>query len=82
MDYIKDVADIYADHQRHMEWVTPTNWVVLQQYSEMQQKRIKTHISGEVVSLSFPKERTTVYTVTAQAWVVRLTSFTRWMQQR
>ena len=57
MDYIKDVADIYADHQRHMEWVTPTNWVVLQQYSEMQQKRIKTHISGEVVSLSFPKER-------------------------
>jgi DNA-directed RNA polymerase len=57
MDYIKSIADVYADHKKHMEWVTPTGWVVLQQYHEMQQKRIKTHISGEVVSLSFPKEK-------------------------
>jgi len=57
MDYIKDVADVYAQMNRHMEWVTPTGWLVLQQYSEVQQKRIKTHINGGIVSLSFPKDK-------------------------
>jgi DNA-directed RNA polymerase len=57
MDYVKNVADVYAQMGQHMEWVTPTGWVVLQQYSQTQQKRIKTHINGEVVSLSFPKEK-------------------------
>ena len=57
MDYVKDVADIYAGHKKHMEWVTPTGWLVLQQYHELEQKRIKTHISGDVVSLSFPREK-------------------------
>jgi len=57
MDYVKDVANIYAAHKKHMEWVTPTGWLVLQQYYELEQKRIKTHISGDVVSLSFPKEK-------------------------
>ena len=57
MDYVKTIADVYAQMGQHMEWVTPTGWVVLQQYSQTQQKRIKTHINGEVVSLSFPKEK-------------------------
>jgi DNA-directed RNA polymerase len=57
MDYVKNVADVYAQMGQHMEWITPTGWVVLQQYSQTQQKRIKTHINGEVVSLSFPKEK-------------------------
>jgi len=57
MDYVKTIADIYADHRKHMEWVTPTGWIVLQQYNEMEQKRIKTHISGDIVSLSFPKDK-------------------------
>ena len=57
MDYVKTVADVYAERGQHMEWVTPTGWIVLQQYSETQQKRIKTHINGEVVSLSFPKDK-------------------------
>lgn len=57
MDYVKDVADVYAQMNRHMEWVTPTGWLVLQQYSEVQQKRIKTHINGDIVSLSFPKDK-------------------------
>jgi DNA-directed RNA polymerase len=57
MDYVKSVAEVYAQLGQHMEWVTPTGWIVLQQYSQSQQKRIKTHINGEVVSLSFPKEK-------------------------
>jgi DNA-directed RNA polymerase len=57
MDYIKDVADVYSDHNKHMEWVTPTNWLVLQHYNETDSKRIKTHINGSTVSLSFPKDK-------------------------
>ena len=57
MDYIKSVAGVYADHNKHMEWVTPTNWLVLQSYNETDSKRIKTHIKGSTVSLSFPKDR-------------------------
>lgn len=57
MDYIKDVSAVYADHNRHMEWVTPTGWLVLQQYNAQEQKRIKTHINGNIVSLSFPKDK-------------------------
>lgn len=56
MDYIKSVASVYADHNKHMEWVTPTNWLVLQSYNETDSKRIKTHINGSTVSLSFPKD--------------------------
>jgi DNA-directed RNA polymerase len=56
MDYVKDVADVYAQHNKHMEWVTPTGWLVLQQYHDLEKKRIKTHINGNTVSLSFPKE--------------------------
>jgi len=61
MDYVKDIADIYADRGQHMEWVTPTGWLVLQQYNETEQKRIKTHINGDVVSLSFPREKESVH---------------------
>jgi DNA-directed RNA polymerase len=57
MTYIKDVADVYSDHNKHMEWVTPTGWLVLQNYNETDSKRIKTHINGNTVSLSFPKDR-------------------------
>tara|TARA_R110000772_G_scaffold34376_3_gene83418 strand:- start:6078 stop:7721 length:1644 start_codon:yes stop_codon:yes gene_type:complete len=61
MDYIKSVGDVYSEHNKHMEWVTPTGWVVLQKYSQTQQKRIKTHINGDVVSMSFPKDKELVH---------------------
>ena len=48
---------MYSDHNKHMEWVTPTGWLVLQNYNETDSKRIKTHINGNTVSLSFPKDR-------------------------
>ena len=60
MDYIKSVGDIYADMNRHMEWITPTGWVVLQSYNNTTTKRIKTHINGEIVKLNMLEEETTV----------------------
>lgn len=61
MNYVKSVGDVYAEQNRHMEWVTPTNWLVIQEYNELEQKRIKTHINGNVVSLSFPKDLDSVH---------------------
>ena len=57
MDYVKQVGDCYADQNRHMEWVTPTNWLVMQHYHETEKKRIKTHINGNTVSLLALKDR-------------------------
>lgn len=57
MDYVKSVGDVYAAHGKHMEWITPTGWLVLQQYHEQEKKRIKTHINGDIVSLSFPRDK-------------------------
>lgn len=57
MDYVKEVGDCYADQNQHMEWVTPTNFLVMQHYKEMNKKRIKTHISGSIVSLVKNEER-------------------------
>jgi DNA-directed RNA polymerase, mitochondrial len=57
MKYLKDVSAVYAEHNTQMEWITPTGWLVLQNYSETDSKRIKTHINGNTVSLSFIKDR-------------------------
>ena len=57
MDYVKEVGDCYADHNMHMEWVTPTNFLVMQHYKELNKKRIKTYINGSVVSLVKNEER-------------------------
>ena len=57
MDYIKEVGAVYAEHNRHMEWVTPTNWLVMQNYNEVDKKRIWTHINGATVALIFNKDR-------------------------
>lgn len=57
MDYVKSIGDVYSERNYHMEWVTPTGWLVQQSYNDTQQKRIKTHIDGDVVSLSFPKDK-------------------------
>ena len=60
MDYIKSVGDVYADVNKHMEWVTPTGWLVLQSYNNTTTKRIKTHINGEIVKLNMLEEGSTV----------------------
>ena len=53
MDYIKDVGDVYSQHTTHMEWVTPTGWLVLQDYKDTEAKRIKTHINGSILKMSY-----------------------------
>ena len=53
MDYVKDVGAVYAQHNKHMEWVTPTNWLVMQNYHDVDKKRIKTHINGNLLQLVF-----------------------------
>ena len=57
MDYVKQVGDVYADHKKHLEWVTPTNWIVVQQYHDLESKRIKTHINGEIVKISIVEDK-------------------------
>lgn len=57
MDYIKDVGSVYADHNKHMEWVTPTNWLVMQNYNDVDRKRITTHINGSTIQLIFNKDK-------------------------
>ena len=56
MDYVKQVGDCYADQHKHMEWVTPTNFLVMQHYNDQEHKRIKTYINGSVVSLQNHKD--------------------------
>ena len=51
MDYVKDVGAVYAEHNRHMEWVTPTNWLVMQNYNEVQKRRITSLINGNTIQL-------------------------------
>jgi len=51
MDYIKDVGAVYAEHNRHMEWVTPTNWLVMQNYNEVEKRRITSLINGNTIQL-------------------------------
>ena len=57
MDYVKQVGACYADQNKHMEWITPTNFLVMQHYNDVDKKRIKTIINGSTVSLSYHKDK-------------------------
>ncbi len=57
MAYVKDISEAYAEAKKHMEWITPTGWVVLQQYNETEKKRIKTHLNGEILKLSYLQDK-------------------------
>lgn len=57
MDYIKSVGSVYAQHNRHMEWVTPTNWLVMQNYNDVAKKRITTHIGGSTIQLVYNQDK-------------------------
>ena len=60
MDYVKSIGDVYATLNKHMEWITPTGWLVLQSYNNTTTKRIKTHINGEIIKLNMLEEQNTV----------------------
>ena len=53
MDFIKGIGKAYADKQVPMEWVTPTNFLVIQDYPDLESRRIKTIIDGNIIRLSY-----------------------------
>ena len=53
MDYVKDIARLYAKQGIMFEWHTPTGLLVRQTYNEQKRLRIKTHLNGSVVRLNY-----------------------------
>ena len=53
MDFVKDIGRAYADANKAMEWVTPTGFLVSQEYPNLETRRIKTLIDGNVVKLHY-----------------------------
>ena len=56
MDYVKEIGSYYAQANKHMEWITPTNFLVVQPYFNTKKRLIKTHIDGNLVYLSYQQE--------------------------
>ena len=56
MDYVKEVGTHFANAGKHMEWVTPTNFLVVQPYVNTKKRLIKTHVDGNLVYLSYQQE--------------------------
>ena len=55
MDYVKDLARLYAKQGKMFEWHTPTGLLVRQTYNEQRKLRIATHLNGSVVRLNYSK---------------------------
>ena len=53
MDYIKDIAKLYVDNDMPFRWQLPTNLIVNQHYENTKKKRIKTHLCGSLIALSY-----------------------------
>ena len=53
MDYVKELARLYANQGKMFEWITPTGLLVRQTYNEQKKLRIATHLSGSVVRLNY-----------------------------
>jgi DNA-directed RNA polymerase len=53
MDYIKDIAKLYVDCDKPFRWQLPTNLIVSQHYENTKKKRIKTHLCGSLIALSY-----------------------------
>lgn len=51
MNYIRDIGRAYALAQRPFEWVTPTNFLVSQDYPKLKTERIKTYLDGSIVRM-------------------------------
>lgn len=52
MNYIRDLALLYADNDMILDWETPTGVMVELRYEKSKSVRIKTHINGSVMKLS------------------------------
>ena len=53
MNYIKEIAKLYVENNLSFSWLTPTNLVVRQFYPTSNKKRIRSHLNGSLVSLSY-----------------------------
>jgi len=53
MDYVKDLARLYANEGKMFEWKTPTGLLVRQSYNNKKKLRIKTHLNGSIVRLNY-----------------------------
>ena len=60
MNFIKDIGREYAKKRIPMEWITPSDFLVIQDYPDLETKRIKTLIDGNIIKLNFkePVEHT------------------------
>jgi len=57
MDYVKQIGEAYSEQNKYMEWVTPTGWLVIQQYNETNKKRIKTHLNGDILTVTYLQDK-------------------------
>jgi DNA-directed RNA polymerase len=55
MNYIKDIGRAYATANVPFEWVTPTNFLVSQDYPKMKTERVKTYLNGSIVKMDIQK---------------------------
>jgi DNA-directed RNA polymerase len=51
MGYLRKLASAMNKKGKHMQWTTPSGWVVLQQYFPMEKNRVKCTVMGELVKL-------------------------------
>lgn len=56
MDFIKDLSMKYTEAGVHMEWITPTGFLVQQQYFDQSDHMIKSKIDGNIIKLKMSKE--------------------------
>ena len=53
MDFVGDIGKAYAEKKIPMEWMTPLNFLVVQDYPDLNKRRIKTWIDGGIVTLVY-----------------------------
>jgi len=60
MDWLKDCARLAAAEGLPVTWETPDGFLVQQSYRDTSQKRIKTHLDGQIIKLSIREEKPTI----------------------
>jgi len=56
MDFIKDISAKYIEHGKHMEWTTPTGFLVQQQYLDQSDHLVKSKVDGNIIKLKMTKD--------------------------
>jgi len=53
MVWLQEVAKILSNHQRPLKWVTPSGFIVKQDYRKIKTSRVTTNINGEALWVRF-----------------------------